>query len=59
MKFKKTGTEIIIIRAPKSWWEKEEVEETAKRRKSGNIKPIGLGTPVKGAKKTQYRICVE
>jgi|SRR6056300_667567 len=48
MKFKKTGTEIIIIRAPKSWWEKEEVEETAKRRKSGNIKPIGLGTPVKG-----------
>src|SRR6056300_1562446 len=48
IKFKKTGTEIIIIRAPKSWWEKEEVEETAKRRKSGNIKPIGLGTPVKG-----------
>ena len=48
MKFKKAGSEIMITHAPKSWWEKEEVEETAKRRKSGNIKPTGLGSPMKG-----------
>ena len=48
MKFKKAGSEIMITHAPKSWWEKEEVEETAKKRKSGNIRPTGLGSPMKG-----------
>jgi len=48
MKFKKAGSTYEITHAPKSWWEKEEVEETAKKRKSGNIRPTGLGSPVKG-----------
>lgn len=48
MKFKKAGSTYEITHAPKSWWEKEEVEETAKKRKSGNIKPTGLGSPMKG-----------
>ena len=47
MKFKK-GSSYTITHAPKSWWEAEEVEETAKKRKSGNIKPTGLGSPMKG-----------
>ena len=48
MKFKKAGSTYEITHAPKSWWEKEEVEETAKKRKSGNIRPTGLGSPMKG-----------
>lgn len=48
MKFKKAGSAYEITHAPKSWWEKEEVEETAKKRKSGNIRPTGLGSPMKG-----------
>jgi hypothetical protein len=47
MKFKKGGV-YVITHAPKDWWEKEGVEETAKKRKSGNIKPTGLGSPVRG-----------
>jgi hypothetical protein len=47
MKFKK-GSSYTITHAPKSWWEAGEVEETAKKRKSGNIKPTGLGSPMKG-----------
>lgn len=48
MKFKKAGSTYEITHAPKSWWEKEETNETAKKRKAGNIRPTGLGSPVKG-----------
>jgi len=48
MKFKKAGSTYEITHAPKSWWEKEGTNETAKKRKSGNIRPTGLGSPVKG-----------
>ena len=47
MKFKKGGV-YVITHAPKDWWEKEGVGESAKKRKSGNIKPTGLGSPVRG-----------
>jgi len=48
MKFKPSGSSWVITHAPKSWWESGEVEETAKKRKAGNIKPTGLGTPMRG-----------
>ena len=48
MKFKPSGMSWVITHAPKSWWEPKEVEETAKKRKSGNIRPTGLGAPMKG-----------
>ena len=48
MKFKQKGRSWIITHAPKSWWETSEVEETAKKRKAGNIKPTGLGAPMRG-----------
>ena len=44
----KSGSAYVITHAPKSWWEKEGTNETAKKRKSGNIRPTGLGSPVKG-----------
>ena len=49
MKFKyRSPGPTIITHAPKSWWEPKEVEETAKKRKPGNIRPTGLGAPMKG-----------
>ena len=45
----KSGSGYVITHAPKSWWEKEEeVDETAKKRKAGNIKPTGQGSRMKG-----------
>jgi hypothetical protein len=48
MKFKAKGNSWVITHAPKDWWESREVEETAKKRKAGNIKPTGLGAPMRG-----------